>query len=38
MADTVNKQKRSEIMSHVIGKGAKPEIMVQKYLFARSLR
>lgn len=38
MADTVSKQKRSEIMSHVTGKEKKPEIMVRKYLFARGLR
>ena len=38
MADTVSKQKRSEIMSHVTGKETKPEIMVRKYLFARGLR
>lgn len=37
MADTVSKQKRSEIMSHVTGKETKPEIMVRKYLFARGL-
>ena len=38
MADTVSKQKRSEIMSHVTGKETKPEIMVRKYLFAHGLR
>ncbi len=38
MADTVSKQKRSEIMSRVTGKETKPEIMVRKYLFARGLR
>lgn len=38
MADTVSKQKRSEIMSHIDGKETKPEIMVRKYLFARGLR
>lgn len=38
MADTVSKQKRSEIMSHVTEKETKPEIMVRKYLFARGLR
>lgn len=38
MADTVSKQKRSEIMSHVTGKETKPEILVRKYLFARGLR
>lgn len=38
MADTVSKQKRSEIKSHVTGKETKPEIMVRKYLFARGLR
>lgn len=38
MADTVSKQKRSEIMSHVTGKETMPEIMVRKYLFARGLR
>ncbi len=38
MADTVSKEKRSEIMSHVTGKETKPEIIVRKYLFARSLR
>lgn len=38
MADTVSKEKRSEIMSHVTGKETKPEIMVRKYLFARGLR
>lgn len=38
MADTVSKEKRSEIMSHVTGKETKPEIIVRKYLFARGLR
>ena len=38
MADTVSKEKRSEIMSHVTGKETKPEIVVRKYLFARGLR
>lgn len=38
MTDTVNKLKRSEIMSHITGKETKPEIMVRKYLFARGLR
>ena len=38
MADTVSKEKRSEIMSHVTGKETKPEIAVRKYLFARGLR
>ena len=38
MADTVSKEKRSEIMSHVTGKETKPERMVRKYLFARGLR
>ena len=35
MADTVSKEKRSEIMSHVTGKETKPEKIVRKYLFAR---
>lgn len=38
MSDTVSKEKRSEIMSHVTGKETKPEIIVRKYLFARGLR
>ena len=38
MADTVSKEKRSEIMFHVTGKETKPEIIVRKYLFARGLR
>ena len=38
MADTVSKEKRSEIMCHVTGKETKPEIIVRKYLFARGLR
>ena len=38
MADTVSKEKRSEIMSHVTGKETKPEIILRKYLFARGLR
>lgn len=38
MADTVSKEKRSDIMSHVTGKETKPEIIVRKYLFARGLR
>ena len=38
MADTVSKEKRSEIMSHVTGKETKPELIVRKYLFARGLR
>ena len=38
MSDTVSKEKRSEIMSHVTGKETKPEIMVRKYLFALGLR
>ncbi|WP_281670784.1 very short patch repair endonuclease [Rikenella microfusus] len=38
MTDTVSKQKRSEIMSHVTGKETKPEIIVRKYLFAHGLR
>lgn len=38
MADTVSKEKRSEIMSRVTGKETKPEIIVRKYLFARGLR
>lgn len=38
MADTVSKEKRSEIMSHVTGKETKPEIIVRKYLFAHGLR
>lgn len=38
MADTVSKEKRSEIMSHVAGKETKPEKIVRKYLFAQGLR
>lgn len=38
MADTVSKEKRSEIMSHVTGKETKPEKIVRKYLFAQGLR
>ncbi|EFM01546.1 very short patch repair endonuclease [Hoylesella marshii] len=38
MADTVGKEKRSEIMSHVTGKETKPEKIVRKYLFAQGLR
>ena len=38
MADTVGKEKRSEIMSHVTGKETRPEKIVRKYLFAQGLR
>lgn len=38
MADTVGKEKRSEIMSHVTGKETKPEKIARKYLFAQGLR
>lgn len=34
MSDTVSKEKRSEIMSHVTGKETEPEIIVRKFLFA----
>jgi len=38
MADTLSKEKRSELMSKVAGKETKPEIMVRKFLFSRGFR
>ena len=38
MADIYSKEKRSEIMSHISGKGTKPEIILRKALFARGFR
>jgi len=38
MADIYTKQKRSEIMSKISGKGTKPEILVRKFLFANGFR
>ena len=36
--DTVTREKRHEIMSHIRGKNSKPEVIVRKYLFAKGLR
>src|ERR1700722_19158244 len=38
MADTVSKEKRSEIMSKIRGVNTKPEIMVRQYLFSKGFR
>lgn len=38
MADTVSKERRSEIMSHVKSSNTKPEIIVRKFLFANGFR
>ena len=38
MSDTVSKERRSEIMSHVKSSNTKPEIVVRKYLFANGFR
>ncbi len=38
MADTLSKEKRSELMSKVTGKETKPEIAVRKYLFSKGFR
>ena len=38
MADTLSKEKRSELMAKVTGKETKPEIMVRKYLFSKGFR
>jgi DNA mismatch endonuclease (patch repair protein) len=38
VADTVTKQKRSEIMSMIKGSNTKPEIIVRKYLFSNGFR
>ena len=38
MADTVSKEKRSDIRSPVTGTETTPDIIVRKYLFARGLR
>ena len=38
MADNVSKEKRSYIMSRIMGKDTKPEILVRSYLFSKGLR
>jgi DNA mismatch endonuclease (patch repair protein) len=38
MADTVSKEKRSEIMSKIRGVNTKPELMVRHYLFSKGFR
>jgi DNA mismatch endonuclease (patch repair protein) len=38
MADTLSKEKRSELMAKVTGKETKPEILVRKFLFSQGLR
>ncbi len=38
MSDTVSKERRSEIMSHVKSSNTKPEIIVRKFLFANGFR
>ena len=38
MSDIFSKSKRSDIMSKISGKESKPEILVQKYLFAHGFR
>lgn len=38
MADIYSKEKRSEIMSRISGKGTKPEIILRKALFAKGFR
>jgi DNA mismatch endonuclease (patch repair protein) len=36
--DIYQKQKRSDIMSHISGKETKPEILVRKFLFSNGFR
>jgi len=38
MTDIFSKQKRSDIMSKILGKETKPEILVRKYLFSNGFR
>ena len=38
ITDIYSKQKRSEIMSKIRGKGTKPEIIVRKFLFSKGFR
>jgi len=38
MTDTVSKERRSEIMSHVKSSNTKPEIVVRKFLFSKGFR
>ena len=38
MADIYDKEKRSEIMSHIRGKNTKPEVTLRKALFAQGFR
>lgn len=38
MADTVDKKRRSEIMSSIKGSNTKPEIIVRQYLFSQGFR
>ncbi|MCM1512350.1 MAG: very short patch repair endonuclease [Oxalobacter formigenes] len=38
MTDTINPERRSEIMSHIKSKDTSIEIMVRKYLFAQGYR
>ena len=38
MADVFDKEKRSEIMSHIRSKNTKPEVVLRKALFARGFR
>ena len=38
MADTVSKERRSEIMSNVKSSNTKPEVLVRKFLFANGFR
>lgn len=38
MADIYDKEKRSEIMSHIRGKNTKPEVALRKALFSQGFR
>ncbi len=38
MADNLEKDERSRLMSKISGKETKPEILVRKYLFSKGLR
>jgi len=38
MADTVDKKRRSEIMSNIRGINTKPELLVRKFLFSNGIR
>ena len=38
MADTVSKERRSEIMSNVKSSNTKPEVLVRKFLFSQGIR